>query len=101
LGLADPGAANAGKEITIRTARGELADVVVGNRDSSIGGPTGGMYVRLKGQPQTWLARGNVRLPSSKADWFAAVDLGVKGNQIVRGEYRGRGRVKGGREEDT
>ena len=94
LGLADPGAANAGKEITIRTARGELADVVVGNRDSSIGGPTGGMYVRLKGQPQTWLARGNVRLPSSKADWFAAVDLGVKGNQIVSVELSGGGLEK-------
>ena len=69
LGLADPGAAaDAGKEITFRAGSGELADFVVGNRDTTVGERVGGVFVRLKGQPQTWLARGNVRLPANRSD---------------------------------
>jgi hypothetical protein len=93
LGLADPGtAADAGKEITFRTAGGELADLVVGNRDNTVGGPVGGMFVRLKGQPQTWLARGNVRLPAGHAEWFAGLDLDIKRGQIKKLELSGGGR---------
>jgi hypothetical protein len=92
LGLADPGAAEGGKEITFRTVGGEIGDVVVGNRDNSVGGPFGGVFVRLKGQPQTWLARGNVRLPPERADWFAPVDLGVKRSDIKKIELSGGGR---------
>jgi hypothetical protein len=63
LGFADPGANDAGKEITFRTAGGELASFIVGNSDTTVGGPTGGIFIRLKGQPQTFLVRGNVQLP--------------------------------------
>jgi hypothetical protein len=105
LGLADPGdqaaagsqaAAGGGqadaKEITLRTAGGELADLMVGNRDNTVGGPAGGTFVRLKGQPQTWLARGNVRLPSSRSEWFAPLELSIKRNTIKRIELSGGGR---------
>ncbi len=92
LGLADPGAKDAGKEVTFRTAGGELASLVVGNRDTTVGGPTGGVFIRLKGQPQTFLARGNVRLPSSRSDWFVSFDLDVKRSEIKKVELTGGGR---------
>jgi len=92
LGLADPGAKDAGKEITLRTAGGELASLVVGNRDTTVGGPTGGVFIRLKGQPQTFLARGNVRLPSGRSDWFIPFDLDVKRNEVKKVELTGGGR---------
>jgi hypothetical protein len=93
LGLADPGAAaDAGKEITLRAAGGNLADFVVGNRDNTVGGAVGGEFVRLEGQPQTWLVRGNVRLPANRSDWFAGLDLGLKGDEVKKIEVSGGGR---------
>jgi len=92
LGLADPGSKDAGKEITLRTAGGELASFVVGNRDTTVGGPTGGVFIRLKGQPQTFLARGDVRLPAVRSDWFVSFDLDVKRNEIKKVELTGGGR---------
>jgi hypothetical protein len=92
LGLADPGAAEGGKEISFRSASGDLGDIVIGNRDNSVGGPIGGVFVRLKGTPQTWLARGNVQLPPGRADWFAPLELGVKRSDIKKIELGGGGR---------
>ena len=37
LGLADPGKENAGKEIVFRAGNGEIADIIVGNRDATVG----------------------------------------------------------------
>jgi hypothetical protein len=92
LGLADPGAKDAGKEVTFRTAGGELASFVVGNRDTTVGGATGGVFIRLKGQPQTFLARGDVRLPAVRSDWFVGFDLDVKRSEIKKVELTGGGR---------
>lgn len=92
LGLADPGTDNAGKEITLRTAGEELAHFVVGNRDATVGGSSGGVFIRFKGEPQTFLARGEVRLPSLRSDWFVPVDLDVKRNEIKKVELSGGGR---------
>ncbi len=92
LGLADPGAADAAKEVTFHTTNGDLADLFIGNRDNTVGGPVGGVFVRFKGQPQTWLARGDVRLPSSRSDWFTGLDLGVKANDVKKIELSGGGR---------
>jgi Domain of unknown function (DUF4340) len=92
LGLADPGGKDAGKEVTFRTAGGEFASFVVGNRDTTVGGPTGGVFIRLKGQPQTFLARGDVRLPATRSDWFVGFDLDVKRNEIKKVELTGGGR---------
>jgi hypothetical protein len=93
LKLADPGPADtAGTEIVFRSGTSEIADLVVGNRDNTVGGPAGGVFVRLKGQPQTWLARGNVRLPSAKSDWFTPIDLGIKRSDIKTIAVSGGGR---------
>jgi Domain of unknown function (DUF4340) len=92
LGFADPGAKDAGKEVSFRTAGGELASFVVGNRDTTVGGATGGVFIRLKGQPQTFLARGDVRLPAVRSDWFVGFDLDVKRNEIKKVELTGGGR---------
>jgi uncharacterized protein DUF4340 len=98
LGLADPGSAAAAgdqaaaREIILRTAGGQLADFMVGNRDNTVGGRAGGVFVRLKGQPHTWLARGKVRLPSNRSDWFAPLDLNIKRAAIKKIELSGGGR---------
>ncbi len=93
LGLADPGSANAaGKEIIFRAGSNDLADLIVGNRDTTVGGPVGGEFVRRKGEAQTYLARGNVRLPSTRAEWFADLDLGVQASAIKKIELSGGGR---------
>ncbi|HLQ90360.1 MAG TPA: DUF4340 domain-containing protein, partial [Xanthobacteraceae bacterium] len=89
LGLADAGSPGGGKEVTLRSGSGEIANVIIGIGDSTVGSSIGGVYVRLKGAPQTWLARGNVRLPPTRADWFAAVDLGAKRFEIKKIELSG------------
>jgi hypothetical protein len=95
LGLADPGAKDtkdAGKEITFRTAGGELADFVVGKTDSTAGGPSGGVFIRVKGEAQTFLARGNVRVPAARSEWFVPFDLDVKRAEVTKVELTGGGR---------
>src|SRR5262249_26447821 len=73
-------------------AGGDVADFLVGSRDATVGGPVGGIFVRLKGEPRTWLARGDVRLPMRRADWFAALDLDIKSAAIKKIELTGGGR---------
>src|SRR5258706_14081798 len=69
LGLADPGAKDAGKEVTFRTAGGGLPSFGVGNRGTTVGGPTGGVFIRPNGQPPSFLARRDGRLPSRRSAW--------------------------------
>jgi hypothetical protein len=92
LGLADPGKENAGKEIVFRAGNVEVADIVVGNRDATVGSARGGQYLRFKGQPQTWLARGTVQLPANLAAWFVPIDFDVKRSEIKKLELTGGGR---------
>src|SRR5215468_4270760 len=93
LGLADPGAKDAGKEITFRTAGGELASFIVGNSDTTVGGPTGGVFIRLKGQPQAFLVRGSVQLPTGgRSGWFVPFKFDVKRSEIKKVELVGGGR---------
>jgi Domain of unknown function (DUF4340) len=92
LSLADPGAKDAGKEITFRTAGGELASLLVGNSDTTVGGPSGGVFIRLKGQPQTFLVRGSVRLPDGRSSWFVPMSFDVKLSEIKKVELTGGGR---------
>jgi hypothetical protein len=92
LGLADSGSENAGKEIVFRAANGDIADIVVGNRDTTVGIAGGGQFVRFKGQPQTWLARGSVRLPSNQSAWYAPVDFDIKRSEIKKLQLAGGGR---------
>jgi hypothetical protein len=103
LGLADPSAKDAsgkdaagkdaaGKEITFRTKSGDLADFFVGQTDATAGGTAGGVFIRVKGEAQTFLARGNVRLPATRSEWFVPFDLDVKRTEVKKVELAGGGR---------
>jgi uncharacterized protein DUF4340 len=94
LGLADPGTKDAGKEIALRTAGGELASFLVGKSDATVGGSAGGVFIRPKGQPQTFLVRGSIRLPTppGRAGWFAPLSFDVKRYNIKKAELIGGGR---------
>jgi hypothetical protein len=92
LGLAESGSENVGKEIVFRGSNGNIADIVVGNRDTTVGIAGGGQFVRLEGQPQTWLARGSVRLPSNQSAWYMPVDFDIKRSEIKKIEVAGGGR---------
>lgn len=73
LGLADPGAApeTVGRQVTLRDAKSNvMATLMVGNRDTTVGGAAGGSYIRLGAQKQAWLVRGEVRVPVPHAAWF-------------------------------
>jgi hypothetical protein len=83
LGLADTGDGS-GKEIMFRAANGDIADIVVGNNDNTAGSAGGGQFVRIKGQPQTWLARGTVRVPANRTGWYANVDFDTKRSEIKK-----------------
>ncbi len=83
LGLADTGDGS-GKEIVFRAGNGDIADIVVGNNDTTAGSAGGGQFVRIKGQPQTWLARGTVRVPANRTGWYANVDFDTKRSEIKK-----------------
>jgi hypothetical protein len=83
LGLADTGNGS-GKEIVFRAANGDIADIVVGNNDNAAGSAGGGQFVRVKGQPQTWLARGTVHVPADRTGWYANVDFDTKRSEIKK-----------------
>jgi Domain of unknown function (DUF4340) len=83
LGLADTGDGS-GKEIVFRAANSDIADIVVGNNDNAAGSAGGGQFVRIKGQPQTWLARGTVRVPANRTGWYANVDFDTKRSEIKK-----------------
>jgi hypothetical protein len=73
LGLAEPGAAPdaVGRLVTLKDAKGAvMASVIGGNRDATVGGARGGLYLRLPDQAQTWVARGDLRVPAPHAAWF-------------------------------
>lgn len=92
LGLAESGSEHVGKELVFRGSNGDIADIFVGNRDTTVGIAGGGQFVRLKGQPQTWLARGSVRLPSSQTAWYMPVDFDIKRSEIKKLQLAGGGR---------
>jgi len=89
LGVADAGSPGGGKEVTLRAGGNDIANVIVGSRDNTVGSSVGGVYVRFKDDPQSWLARGNVPLPPGRADWFVPLDLGAKRLDIKKIEVSG------------
>ena len=73
LGLGEAGGApdTVGRQVTIRDGRGQvMAALIVGNRDATVGGARGGLYIRMPEQKQTFVARGEVRAPAPHAAWF-------------------------------
>ncbi len=71
LELADPSPdTGAGRLISLRANDQVLAELVVGERDLTVGGMSGGIFARQPGQQQTWLLRGSVPLPADRSDLF-------------------------------
>lgn len=72
LQLADIGAEEgAGSEAILMDAEGDtLAHVIAGQRDFTLGGVTGGQYVRRGDEDATWLVHARLDPPSSRAGWF-------------------------------
>ena len=73
LELEDPAAKDAKSRSSGRsTPRAALiAEVVVGKqRDDAFGAGKGGTYVRKPGDPQTWLASGEIEAPTASRDWI-------------------------------
>ena len=95
LGLGEPGSkGEAGKFVTIKKQNGAVvASLLVGNRDMSVGGSLGGTYAKL-GDAQSYLLRGEVKIPSMKADWFDANLVKIGRESIAKIELNGGGRDK-------
>ncbi|MEO0729598.1 MAG: DUF4340 domain-containing protein [Pseudomonadota bacterium] len=84
LDLAKPGLAGGGDGITLKGASGNvIADVVVGDRDATVGGTRGGQFVRRGGEPQTYLARGSITPPVSRAEWFETSLANIKPAELA------------------
>ncbi len=95
LGLAEPGAApeTVGRDVTLRDAKSNvLASVTVGNRDTTVGGAQGGTYIRLADQKQTWLARGEVRVPMPHTAWFEINLINIGRDALAGITVQGGGR---------
>ncbi|SCM76732.1 conserved exported hypothetical protein [uncultured Pleomorphomonas sp.] len=74
LGLADPAADDgAATKVALLDKEGKpVAAVYAGTKDYTVGGSRGGQYVRLDGNPQSYLVRGSLDMPTARADWFDA-----------------------------
>lgn len=74
IGLADPAAdKGAATKVALLDKEGKpLVAIYAGTKDYTVGGSRGGQYVRLDGNPQTYLVRGSLDMPSVRADWFDA-----------------------------
>lgn len=72
LRLADPGAGEgAGSEIVLASGSGDtIAHAIVGKRDATLGGITGGQYLRRGGEDETWLVRARILPSTRRAGWF-------------------------------
>ncbi|MEZ5741675.1 MAG: DUF4340 domain-containing protein [Burkholderiaceae bacterium] len=84
-GQPQPAAAKAGvgKRISLRVGEQSVLDLVIGKREPSVGGTRGGVYARRHGDDATWLLRGAVDLPASRAAWFENRVLAVPGTDIL------------------
>ena len=93
LGLADPGATDGGKEVTLSTSGGVLTDlIVVGNRDTTVGGATAACLSasRVSRKPTSRAAACGCR--RLRSEWFVPVDFDVKRDEIKKIELAGGGR---------
>lgn len=85
LDLAAPDAAEgAGTEIVLSDAEGDpLAHVIAGARDYTLGGVTGGQYLRRGGEDATWLARARIDTPASRSRWFDNALFETEADQVT------------------
>ena len=95
LGLAEPGKGlgdKAGREVIMRDAKGGvIAHVFAGNRDNTVGGARGGTFIRLPGQQQAYLTRGELRVPVPHAAWFEINLINFTRDKLAKLELKGGG----------
>jgi len=89
IGVADPGQTGGGTRLTFKTDKGDvLATVIVGKRKALSGRLKAWTYVRLAGQPQTWLVDALPRIEADPVRWLVPDLLEVKRDRVAR--VRGR-----------
>ena len=77
--------AGAGAEITLLDEEGEpIADLVAGARDYTLGGVSGGQFVRRGTEDQAWLVRGRVEASTRRRAWFRTTLHDGETAEIVR-----------------
>ena len=86
LDLGDPAKKDGqAKQVTLIDSSGkEMANLVVGKRKFTLGGNEGGTYIRVIGDPQTWLALGDVSIGDAPRDWLKRQIVDIKDNSIKR-----------------
>jgi hypothetical protein len=73
------------KEVVLRDNNGKtLADMIVGKRKFTLGTKENGIYVRLPGQAQTWLASGDIDVGTKPSEWLMSKIADVKSDAIKR-----------------
>ncbi len=91
LNLLDFNAPGSGsRRVKVTGKNGEiLADLIVGNSKFNLPGTkTGGVYLRLPGDDQTWLAQGGVGFSGVASDWLVPAVFHIAGARIKRVEIQ-------------
>ncbi|NNF79923.1 MAG: DUF4340 domain-containing protein [Rhizobiales bacterium] len=82
----------AGTKISFLSKDGSvIGALIAGKNDYTVGGVSGGQYVRSASDDQTYLVRGSAKLPYSRAAWFDTKLLEVKTPTIVRASLTANG----------
>jgi hypothetical protein len=73
------------KQVTFTDREGKvIADVIVGKRKFTLGSKEGGTYVRIPGDPQTWLGLGELTPGENARDWLQRDIADIKDKSIKR-----------------
>lgn len=88
LELAAPDAEGGGTQVILQSDGTTLADLVVGVRDPSVGGSSGGVFVRRTESPPAYLLRGAVPLPGSRSGWFETELFKLGADKILNAEIK-------------
>lgn len=86
LEVEDPTAKGAkSRQVALIDAGGkEIASLIVGKRQDSLGTKEGGTYVRLPGDPQVWLVSGEISAETNVSDWLEKTIIDIKEPNIGR-----------------
>jgi len=86
LELEDPAVKGArSRQVRLIDDRGVLLDVVIGKRKPDAFGPSkGGTYLRRTGEPQSWLATGDVDVATEPRGWLATSILDLPADKIAK-----------------
>ena len=95
LELAAPDAKNgAGTRVVIEGDGGtKLLSLIAGAREYTVGGTRGGQYVRVEGQPQSYLVRGSIDAPIVRSNWFDTKLAEIKDADLVQVTARDKDKV--------